>query len=194
MLTGWLAICGIPIFAGFFSKDEILWKTWSASGFSLPSPTFSKVLWGIGALTALLTAVYMTRMMVMTFWGNERFRQPHSDSHDAHAHDNHGPVEPHESPWSMTIPLIVLAVLSTFGGFIGVRYALVGKDIIFTEPPRPPVVAEIPANGEHRPAQPELQLLSPPPQQTDSASPIHPLSESATASHETHSAEELLAE
>ncbi len=56
MVTGWLAISGIPIFAGFFSKDEILWKTWSAPAFSLPSPTFSKLLWVIGALTAFLTA------------------------------------------------------------------------------------------------------------------------------------------
>src|SRR6185295_6058389 len=68
MLTGWLAICGIPFFAGFFSKDEILWKTWSAHGIG---PVASKVLWFVGAVTALLTAFYMTRMMVMTFWGSE---------------------------------------------------------------------------------------------------------------------------
>src|SRR5580765_3630810 len=78
MFTGWLAISGIPIFAGFFSKDEILWKTWSTG---LPGG-FNKVLWGIGVLTALLTAVYMTRMMVMTFWGNERFREQHDEQHD----------------------------------------------------------------------------------------------------------------
>src|SRR5690242_8492827 len=112
MAIGWLAISGVPIFAGFFSKDEILWKTWSAPAFSLPSTTFSKVLWGIAALTAFLTAVYMTRMMVMTFWGGERFRDKHAE-----ANHHHGPVEPHESPWLMTLPLIVLAVLSTVGGF-----------------------------------------------------------------------------
>src|SRR5690242_18328530 len=108
MVTAWLAISGVPIFAGFFSKDEILWKTWSAPAFSLPSTGFSKFLWAIAVLTAFLTAVYMTRMMVMTFWGNERFREAHA-SHDAD-HD-HGPAEPRESPRLMTIPLIVLAVL-----------------------------------------------------------------------------------
>ena len=81
MCTGWLAICGIPIFAGFFSKDEILWKTWSAGTFNLPSRSGAKSLWVIGAVTALLTAVYMTRMMVMTFWGTERFREQHADDH-----------------------------------------------------------------------------------------------------------------
>ncbi len=144
MAIGWLAISGVPIFAGFFSKDEILWRTWSAPAFGLPSTTFSKLLWGIGAITAFLTAVYMTRMMVMTFWGQERFR-------DTHAHkqqepdEHHGPVEPHESPWLMTVPLIVLAVLSTVGGFIGVPYALsFGQDINVLEHTLEPVVATVP--------------------------------------------------
>lgn len=67
MMAGWLAISGIPIFAGFFSKDEILWKVWSAGAFNMPNPVWNKLLWFVAALTALLTAVYMTRMMVMTF-------------------------------------------------------------------------------------------------------------------------------
>ena len=126
MLIGWLAISGIPVFAGFFSKDEILWKTWSAAGLG----SFSKVLWVIGAITALLTAVYMTRMMAMTFWGKERF--------DAHHH------KPHESPLTMTLPLIVLAVLSTVGGFIGIPYALANRDINVIEHTLEPVVAHAP--------------------------------------------------
>jgi NADH-quinone oxidoreductase subunit L len=128
MVTGWLAISGVPIFAGFFSKDEILWKTWSAAGLG----SFSKVLWGIGAITAFLTAIYMTRMMVMTFWGTERFDATHS--------------KPHESPRSMTIPLIVLAVLSTVGGFIGVPYAFVNRDVNVIEHTLEPVVAHAPAS------------------------------------------------
>src|ERR1044072_8406765 len=80
MVTGWLAISGVPIFAGFFSQDEILWKTWSAAGLG----SFSKVLWAIGAITALLTAIYMTRLMVMTFWGDERFHAEQDKTHESH--------------------------------------------------------------------------------------------------------------
>jgi NADH-quinone oxidoreductase subunit L len=151
MLTGWLAISGVPIFAGFFSKDEILWRTWSAPAFSLPSTTFSKLLWGIAVLTAFLTAVYMTRMMVMTFWGQERFREPYS-AHEEPDH-HHGPVEPHESPWIMTVPLIVLAVLSTVGGFIGIPYALssvfTDRNVNVIEHTLEPVVAKIGATEAH---------------------------------------------
>jgi NADH-quinone oxidoreductase subunit L len=148
MFTGWLAISGVPFFAGFFSKDEILWKTWSAAGMG----SFAKVLWGIGALTAFLTAVYMTRMMVMTFWGEERFRnvQPIHQEHEEKK-DHHAPVVPHESPWSMTVPLIVLAVLSTVGGFIGVPYAFVNRDVNVIEHTLEPAVAKMPGsvNTEH---------------------------------------------
>src|ERR1051326_434381 len=142
MFAGWLAISGVPIWAGFFSKDEILWKTWSATGLG----SFSKVLWVIGAITALLTAIYMTRLMVMTFWGNERFRETHSGPTEHEEHDDHHrPVEPHESPWLMTLPLIVLAILSTLGGFIGVPYALANRDINVIEHTLEPVVARMPA-------------------------------------------------
>jgi NADH-quinone oxidoreductase subunit L len=125
MLAGWLAICGIPIFAGFFSKDEILWRTWSTTVEAIPGG-FGKILWAVGAITALLTAVYMTRLMVMTFWGEPRMASGSGHGHDAHAHAAH---EPHESPAVMTVPLIVLAVLSTIGGLVGVPYALSGGAI-----------------------------------------------------------------
>ena len=197
MFTGWLAICGIPFFAGFFSKDEILWKTWSASTFSLPGGA-NKILWAVGALTALLTAVYMTRMMVMTFWGNERFRESHADDHDNHGSGHHAVHEPHESPWIMTAPLVVLAVLSTIGGFMGVPYAMSrffsGHDINVIEHTLEPAVASLP--GEvHAAEETKPQMVSPPPQETDSASPLHPLNETAAApAHAVHSSEELNAE
>jgi len=101
-LMGWLAIIGIPPFAGFFSKDEILWQSFS-------SPHGSKALWAIGAVTAVCTAFYMTRLMALTFWGKSRV------SKDVH---------PHESPASMTIPLIVLGVLSVIGGWIGIPHVI----------------------------------------------------------------------
>src|ERR1041384_3636232 len=72
MLMGWLAICGIIPFAGFFSKDEILWKTFSTSIFG-----GGKILWIVGFITAGMTAFYMTRLMGLTFWGKERFRKVH---------------------------------------------------------------------------------------------------------------------
>jgi NADH-quinone oxidoreductase subunit L len=91
-----LAISGIPPLSGFFSKDEILWYSYSNVGITL---------WIVGVITAMMTAFYMFRLYFLTFEGKERF-----------GHDKH----PHESPKVMTIPLIVLAVLSIIGGFIGI--------------------------------------------------------------------------
>jgi NADH-quinone oxidoreductase subunit L len=209
MLTGWLAISGIPIFAGFFSKDEILWKTWSAGSFSLPNPVWSKALWFVGAVTALLTAVYMTRMMVLTFWGSERFREKHLDHavsvddaagaiHDDAHHSDHGVHEPHESPWLMTVPLIVLAILSTFGGLIGVPYALSslagGHPENYIERTLEPVIATVP--GDHAEGNPasEPVWLSPPPQAVDGPPAFTPLNGSHELDQISHSTEEIRAE
>ncbi len=93
-----LAISGIPPFAGFFSKDEILFATFNHG-------MLGQALWFVGLVTALLTSFYMFRFWYLTFMGESR-------SHDAH---------PHESPWSMLGPLVVLAVLSTAGGFIKIN-------------------------------------------------------------------------
>ncbi len=129
MMIGWLAISGFPLLSGFFSKDEILWKTFSSEVFPKGTGT---LLWVIAALTALMTAIYMTRMMVMTFWGNERYDgspEIHGHGHDSHGHDDHnaghhGHFTPHESPWTMTLPLVVLAVLSIAGGLVGIPQAM----------------------------------------------------------------------
>lgn len=134
MFVGLLAISGIPIFAGFFSKDEILYRTFSTE--VLPG-SLGKILWVIAAITALLTAIYMTRMMTMTFAGEERFGKGHDDQHghsghgDAHndAHDAHGHHgKPHESPFVMWGPLAVLALLSTVGGLVGIPAAMGGSN------------------------------------------------------------------
>ena len=96
MLTGTLAIAGIFPFAGFFSKDEILFKALTDGHVGY---------WAIASLGAMMTAFYMFRLIFMTFYGDKRW--------DPHVH-------PHESPPVMTIPLIILAILSTVGGFVGI--------------------------------------------------------------------------
>ncbi len=105
MFLGTLAIAGLPPFAGFFSKDEILAHVFE----------HNKLLWAIGILGAMCTAFYMFRMLFLTFWGS--FRGTKEQEHHLH-----------ESPFSMTFPLIVLAVLSVVGGFIGVPEVLHGSN------------------------------------------------------------------
>jgi len=105
MFIGTLAIAGIPPLAGFFSKDEILWRSWVAN----------PILWAIGFATALMTAFYMFRLVYLTFWSSSRM------SHEAEHHV-------HESPKSMTIPLIVLAFFSITAGWLGVPQSLLGSN------------------------------------------------------------------
>src|SRR6266478_6656653 len=166
-LAGWLAICGIIPFSGFWSKDEILWN--AASTTHIP---FGWLLWIVGTIAATCTAFYMTRLMAMTFWGREKFleTQAGGEADEAHAlayakgkkpHDAvkfaagdrprhepgehvgpihetadehialdiehvHGAHTPHESPPSMWVPLVVLAIFATIGGFIGISTAFTG--------------------------------------------------------------------
>ena len=139
-IIGWLAIAGVPPFAGFWSKDDILLNAYEKS----------PILWAVGLLTALLTAYYMARQVFLVFWGAERWRDAPAAAnaeltepepiavdhgagsadtavvgHAAHAgpdaHGGHG-REPHESPWLMAGPLVVLAALSVVGGLINLPF------------------------------------------------------------------------
>jgi NADH:ubiquinone oxidoreductase subunit 5 (subunit L)/multisubunit Na+/H+ antiporter MnhA subunit len=94
MMMGWLAICGIIPFAGFWSKDEILWKTFSTEVFG-----GGWILWAVGFITAGMTAFYMTRLMSMTFNGEERFRKVHAggEADEAHASAHDKELRPHDA-------------------------------------------------------------------------------------------------
>jgi NADH-quinone oxidoreductase subunit L len=99
-----LAISGLPFFSGFFSKDEILW-------WAFASTRGSMLVWGIAVIAAFMTAFYMFRCLYMTFYGAQRT--------NAKAKDH-----VHESPWLITLPLVVLAFLATVGGLIGIPHVL----------------------------------------------------------------------
>jgi len=145
MTMGVFAIAGIPPLAGFFSKDEILYQTY------LWDNPLAKLLWAVGLFTAFLTSFYMFRLWFKTFFGAPRFEEPGNshtpDLHAAHAaavhasksstltledeHDSGHATHPHgvhESPLVMTLPLMILAVLSIIGGWVGVPLAFGGHN------------------------------------------------------------------
>ena len=134
-LVGCLAIAGLPGLSGFFSKDEILWAAWSSG---------HRGVWALLALSAGLTAFYMFRLLYLVFFGEPR----------AHVHG-------HESPPSMTLPLVVLAVLSIAGGWIGIPAALAGgRDInVFHRWLSPAITMPVHAEG-HGEAKMEMALMA----------------------------------
>ena len=112
-IVGWLAIAGVPPLSGFWSKDEILLAAWE-------QPDIGPLLWAVGLMTALLTAYYMSRQTFLVFFGGERWEDD---------------VHPHESPATMTLPLVLLAGAAAIGGIINLP--LVGDWLVlehFLEP------------------------------------------------------------
>ncbi len=141
--ASWAAIVGFPLTSGFFSKDEVLLKAFTTSvGSPVPGGTIGQgasethlflwpewggtLLYGIGWVTAVCTAFYMTRLFIGIFFGDFKgwkivkgFKPKHDEHHHHHGHE-HGPIEgptPHESPWQMWLPLAVLAAFALFSGF-----------------------------------------------------------------------------
>jgi len=108
-VAGAAALSGLPLLSGFFSKDEILARNFALGGFHL-------TLWGVGVATAALTAFYTWRMVALTFFGAERFDRAH--------------VHPHESPALMTVPLVILALLSVLGGLLNLPHVLPGAGLL----------------------------------------------------------------
>ena len=129
-IVGWLAISGVPPFSGFWSKDEIL--TYALHR--------SPALYAVGLFTALLTAFYMSREVFLVFYGKPRWNDPaepstieaHSDAEavtpasepaTAAVATEHHEIHPHDSPWVMTVPLVILAVLAAVAGFINLPFS-----------------------------------------------------------------------
>lgn len=104
MFIAGLALAGIPFFSGFFSKDEILYEAWAG-------PNGHPFFWVLGAIAAVLTGIYIFRLLYLTFWSKSRVPAE---------------IHPHESPKVMTVPLMILAVLAALGGFLGLPHVLGG--------------------------------------------------------------------
>jgi NADH-quinone oxidoreductase subunit L len=139
MSAGVFAIAGIWPFAGFFSKDEILYRvfTWQ------DNPALGKLLWVVGLMTAGMTSFYMFRLWFKTFFGEPRIEEQadlhehgatvhlHSGAHAVMVVDDDATAHGvHESPWIMLFPLVVLAILSMVGGWVGIPAALGGHNEI----------------------------------------------------------------
>jgi NADH-quinone oxidoreductase subunit L len=131
-LIGTLALVGTPFFSGYYSKDAIIEAVGVAAGQGgwVQQYAYLAVMLGV-----FVTSFYSFRLLYMTFHGKERFREAHADPHHGHAadshaddhhDDHHGPVEPHESPWVVTLPLILLAIPSAVIGFLTVGPMLFG--------------------------------------------------------------------
>jgi NADH-quinone oxidoreductase subunit L len=120
-IIGWLAIAGVPPFAGFWSKDEILLYVYANN----------RALYVVGLVTALLTAFYMTRQVIMVFFGEAKWKDQSTE------HGAHGDFVPHESPKIMLFPLVVLSVLSVGGGLMQLPFT---KDLHFLEKWLEPIV------------------------------------------------------
>lgn len=134
-VIGTLALVGTPFFSGFYSKDTII-EAAAAHAHEAPSWIATYGYWAV-LLGAFVTSFYSFRLLYMTFFGKERFRDAHADhGHDHHGdahashedHGHHGPVEPHESPWVVTLPLILLAIPSIIIGYFTAGPMLFGTD------------------------------------------------------------------
>ncbi len=125
-LIGTLALVGTPFFAGFYSKDTII----TAVELAAHDGNWVNVYAMVAVIAGVfVTSFYSFRLFFMTFHGKEHFREAHADDHhDGHHddHDDHGVHEPHESPWVVTVPLILLAIPSVLVGFFTVGPMLFG--------------------------------------------------------------------
>jgi NADH-quinone oxidoreductase subunit L len=140
-LLGSLALIGTPLFAGFYSKDSILIASHHSN---LPGATFAMVAIYIGVF---VTAFYSFRMYFLVFHGEERFHHKPFPPEDDHGHDDHGHAHtPHESPWVVTAPLLLLAIPSVLIGFMTIQPMLFGdflKDAITVDATKHPAMAEL---------------------------------------------------
>jgi len=157
-LLGSLALIGTPLFAGFYSKDSIIEAVLESH---LPAAGFASfaVLAGV-----FVTAFYSFRMYFLVFHGKERFDQnpdAHHDDHHGHG-DHHASHDPHESPWVVTVPLVLLAIPSVVIGFLTIQPMLYGgffKDAIFVNAQKHPVMEEL-AHAFHGPLQMAMHAFS----------------------------------